>query len=120
MNNNTGVPNEIWSDRKRHLGLPISFTKYTLTPDRINIREGLFTITRNEIRLFRVLDVSVKMTLLQRLFGVGTVYIKSADETMHDFELENIADAEHVMEKISLYVDRNREKHGVGAVERME
>ena len=27
----------IWSDRKRHLGLPISFTKYSLSESRVFI-----------------------------------------------------------------------------------
>ena len=36
--------NVIWSDRKRTLfGLPLSFTKYILTEDRLFVQTGFFT-----------------------------------------------------------------------------
>ena len=41
----------IWSDRKRHLGLPLSFTKYSLSEDRLFRETGCFTIREEEILL---------------------------------------------------------------------
>ena len=34
----------LWKDRKRILGMPISFTKYALTEDRIFMETGLLNL----------------------------------------------------------------------------
>ena len=74
--------NVIWSDRKRTLfGLPLSFTKYTLTEDRLFIQTGLFTTTEDEVRLYRIMDVKLTITLVQKIFGVGTIKVSSADDS---------------------------------------
>ena len=60
----------IWSDRKRTIfGLPLSFTKYSLTNDRLFIQTGLFTTVEDEVRLYRIMDVKLTRTLGQKLFG---------------------------------------------------
>ena len=62
------MPDEpiLWKDRKRILGLPISFTRYELTATRLTIRKGLFSTTTDETRLYRVLDTSLTRTLGQK------------------------------------------------------
>ena len=83
--------NVIWSDRKRTLfGLPLSFSKYTLTEDRLFIQTGLFTTTEDEVRLYRIMDVKLTRTLGQKLFGVGTIRVSSADKSMGDFDITSI------------------------------
>ena len=68
----------LWEDRKRpFLGLPISFTKYRLSEDRLFINTGFFTLKEDEIRLYRILDIEFTATLYQRIFGIGTLRIKS-------------------------------------------
>ena len=44
---------ELWSDRKRvlFLGLPLSFTTYRLTSNRLFINSGLLTQKQDEVRL---------------------------------------------------------------------
>ena len=57
----------IWYDRKRTLfGLPLSFTKYELTDDRLFIKEGFFNTIYNEVRLYRITDVQLTRSLLQK------------------------------------------------------
>lgn len=41
MSNTSSI---LWSDRLRHLGLPISFTKYSITEDRLFRETGLYDI----------------------------------------------------------------------------
>ena len=53
----------LWKDRKRYLGLPISFTRYELTPTRFIIRTGVFTTNTEEVLLYRVLDLKLKRNL---------------------------------------------------------
>ena len=39
----------IWKDRKRYFGLPLSFTRYRLSDDRLFISEGFLNIKDDEI-----------------------------------------------------------------------
>lgn len=101
--------NVIWSDRKRTLfGLPLSFTKYTLTEERLFIQTGLFTTVEDEVRLYRILDVKLTRTLGQKIFGVGSIHVCSADKSMADFEITSVKNSAEVKEKLSELVEKNR------------
>ena len=80
----------LWKDRKRYFGLPISFTKYSLSEDRLFISQGLLNIRDDEVLLYRVRDIDTSRTLWQRLFGVGTITVMSSDKTMPNLVLKNI------------------------------
>lgn len=80
----------IWSDRKRFWGMPLSFTRYALSRDRLFLETGLLNTKCEEILLYRVRDISLSISLGQRIFGVGTVTIQSSDKTMPLLELKNI------------------------------
>ena len=80
----------LWQDRKRFMGMPISFTKYKLSKDRLFVETGLISTKYEEIVLYRVLDISLKRNLWQKLFGVGTVTVKSSDSTCPVLEIKNI------------------------------
>ena len=95
----------LWKDRKRYFGLPISFTKYSLSEDRLFISQGLLNIKDDEVLLYRVRDIDVSRTLWQRLFGVGTVTVMSSDKTMPTLELKNIKDPLFVKELIHKQVE---------------
>ena len=80
----------IWRDRKRFLGMPLSFTRYALSEDRLFLSVGFLSIKDEEVLLYRVRDISSSRSLGQRLFGVGTVTVVSSDKTMPSLELKNI------------------------------
>ena len=80
----------IWKDRKHFLGMPLSFTRYALSEDRLFLSVGFFSIRDEEILLYRVRDISSKRTLWQRIFGVGTVCIRSSDKSTPEVFLKNI------------------------------
>ena len=90
----------IWKDRKRYLGLPLSFTRYSLTEDRLFLSVGFLNIKDEEVLLYRVRDINTSRTFWQRLFGVGTVTVVSSDKTMPNFELKNVKDPLTVKELI--------------------
>ena len=69
----------LWKDRKRYFGMPISFTRYALSEDRLFLSVGFLNIRDDEILLYRVRDIDTSRNLWQRLFGVGTVPHKSSD-----------------------------------------
>mgnify|MGYP006954335327 CR=1 FL=1 len=41
----------IWKDRKRILGMPLSFTRYSLSEDRVFLDTGLLNMNLEEILL---------------------------------------------------------------------
>lgn len=95
----------LWQDRKRYFGLPLSFTRYRLSEDRLFVSEGFLNIKDDEILLYRVRDIDTRRNLWQRLFGVGTVTVISSDKTMPSLELKNIKDPIFVKELIHKQVE---------------
>ena len=95
---------ELWSDCKRvvFFGLPLSFTKYRLTTNRLFVNTGFLTQREDEVRLYRITDVSLSRTLMQRVFGLST-----------------IQDGEEVKEILSQSVERERIARRVSTRENM-
>ena len=103
----------IWHDRKRYLGMPLSFTRYAMSEDRLFTSVGFLNIKDDEILLYRVRDIDTNRTLWQRLFGVGTVTIMSSDKTMPTMVLKNIKDPVAVKEMIHEQVEDMKMKRRV-------
>ena len=104
----------LWRERKRiWCGLPWTFTVYSFDEERILVDSGVFTKRQDEIRLYRVLDLSVSRTLIQRIFGMGTIHLKTSDKTMGDFDMINIKKVMDVKTQLSDLVEANREKKRV-------
>ena len=104
----TANVNIIWKDRKRYLGLPLSFTRYSLSEDRLFLSVGFINLKDEEVLLYRVRDINTKRTLWQRLFGVGTVTIISSDKTMPNMVLKNVRDPIAVKEMIHEQVEETK------------
>ncbi len=108
----------IWQDRKRtFLGLPLSFTKYMLTEDRLFVEKGLLTTVLDEENLYRVRDVRVTRTLGQKLFGLGTVTVYSTDTSNGETILKSIKHPIEVKEEIVRLVELARKKNNIRASE---
>ena len=95
----------LWKDKKRYFGMPISFTRYCLSEDRLFLSVGFLNIKDDEILLYRVRDIDTVRSLWQRLFGVGTVTVVSSDKTMPTLVLKNIKDPVMVKELIHKQVE---------------
>ena len=104
----------IWRERKRICcGLPWTFTVYSFDEERIFVDTGFFTKRQDEIRMYRVLDISVTRTFGQRIFGMGTIHLKTSDQTMGDFDIKNIKKVMDVKSQLSDLIEANREKKRV-------
>ena len=95
----------IWKDRKRYLGLPLSFTRYSLSNDRLFLSVGFLDIKDDELLLYRVRDINTSRTLWQRIFGVGTVTVISSDKSTPTLVLKNIKDPIGVKELLHEQVE---------------
>ncbi len=108
----------VWQDRKRtFLGLPLSFTKYMLTEDRLFVEKGFFNSVLDEENLYRVRDVRVTRNLFQKLFGLGTVSVFSTASSNGVTVLESIRQPIEVKEEIVRLVEEARRKNNIRASE---
>lgn len=104
----------VWKDRKRNfLGLPWTFTKYAFTQDRLFLTTGLLKTEEDEVRLYRILDITKSKTLWQKIFGMGTIKVASADKSLGNFELKNVKNVDEVKEQLSHLVEECRDKKRV-------
>lgn len=117
---NIEMPEIIWHDRKRiFCGLPWTFTKYSLTKDRLFIETGLFNYKQNETRLYRILDLQLTRSFIQRLFGLGTIKVCSSDKALGNFDIKNIKFSSNVKELLSVNIEEQRQKNRVSSREFM-
>ena len=107
----------LWKDRKRHLGLPLSFTRYFLSEDRLFCETGLLNLKASEVLLYRVQDLELTMTLGQRIFGVGTVCVHSSDKSSPHLDLKNVKHPRQVKELIHQNVEAAKERRRMRTTE---
>lgn len=74
----------------------------------------------DEVRLYRIMDVSLERKLWQRMCGLGTIKCCSADKTMGDFEIRNIKKSREVKEMLSNMVEDERTRKKVSSREFMD
>ncbi len=110
----------IWKDRKRTLfGLPLSFTVYRLTKDRFFTQSGILNLKEEEVRLYRIMDITLKRSLGQRIFNLGTIHCCSSDKTSPEFDIQSIKNPVQVKEMLSHMVEEEREKKKISGREVM-
>ena len=98
----------LWSDRKRYFGLPISFTKYEISEDRLFQTTGFLNLKYEEILLYRVRDLELSRSFGQRIFGVGTIKVCSSDKTHPELYIQNVKDPAAVKELIHQLVEESK------------
>ncbi len=89
-------------ERKRwvFLGLPFTFTKYTVKEDMITIDAGLFKVIENDCYMYKVQDVQLTATIMERIFKLGTITCFTGDTTNPTLKLEHIRNARPVKDFI--------------------
>lgn len=89
-------------ERKRwlFLGLPFTFTKYTVKEDIITIDEGLLKTVENDCYMYKVQDVTHSASLMEKMFRLGTVTCYTGDTTHATLVLEHIKNSREVKEFI--------------------
>lgn len=109
----------LWKDRKRYFGLPLSFTRYSLSEDRLFLEKGFFNLSVDEVLLYRVRDLELNMRLTQRIFGVGTVCVHSSDKSIPHLDLKNVKNPREVKELIHRSVEAAKDSRRMRTMEVM-
>lgn len=111
----------VWNDRKRNIfGLPWTFTTYHLSEKKLLIKSGFLSTKEEEVRLYRIMDVTLKTTLMDRIFGIGTIHCCSADKSTPEFDVVRIKLPSEVKNKLSDLIEAERTARRVGMRELMD
>lgn len=91
-----------FKERKRWLffGLPFTFTKYRIKEDMITIDQGLLKTVENDCYMYKVQDVQHTASLVEKLFGMGTVICFTGDTTHSRLELQHIKNSRTIKDFI--------------------
>ncbi|MGN1160324.1 MAG: PH domain-containing protein [Lachnospiraceae bacterium] len=89
-------------ERKRWLffGLPFTFTKYTIKEDIITIKKGLLRTQEDDCYMYKVQDVRHTATLVEKLFGLGTVICYTGDTTNPELVLYHVKNSKAIKDFI--------------------
>lgn len=108
----------LWRERKRiWCGLPWTFTIYSFDEERFYVESGFLNQRQDEVRMYRIVDLTVTRTFIQRIFGMGTITVNSSDKTLGDFQIKNIKNVKEVKEQLSNLVEAQRDKKRVATRE---
>lgn len=91
-----------YMERKRVLffGLPWTFTKYTVGEDVITVNTGFFSTKENDCYMYKVQDVQLSVSLIERMFGMGTITCYTGDTTNPQLRIEHVKNAKVIKDFI--------------------
>ncbi len=88
---------------------------YEVTADRIEWGRGIFDRRVDNLDMFRVIDLNMRRTVFDVIFGIGSVSLITTDKTDPEFAFEKVRDCRslyNVIKKASLEADKqNRVIH---------
>lgn len=99
-------------ERKRikFLGLPFSFTKYTITEEKLTITTGFLSITEDDAFMYKIQDVRLTRSLAERMFKLGTITCYTGDTTHPELILHHIRHSGDIKDFIMLSSEEARRK----------
>lgn len=96
--------------RTKFLALPICFTTYTIMDEKITIKSGFLSITEDDAYMYKIQDVRLKKSFLERIFKIGTVICYTGDTTHPELELVHIKHAAEIKDYIMAASEEARRK----------
>lgn len=88
----------VFNERKRILffGLPWTFTKYSITKDLITVNTGFFKKEENDCYMYKVQDVKLTTSLLERMMGLGTITCYTGDVTNAQLVIQRVKHSKEI------------------------
>ncbi len=95
----------------------VKATQYEVTSERIRVRHGIITKRTDELELYRVNDTSLIEPLSLRMFGLGTIEVRTMDTTNPTLFLHAVHGARTLREDLRKSVELCRDRKGVRVTE---
>ncbi len=91
-----------YSERSRWLlfGLPWTFTKYEIRENDFTIIKGFFTVRENDCYMYKISDVEITRSFMQRLAGLSTIIMYTSDVTDRTIIMKNIKHGKEIKDFI--------------------
>ena len=105
-----GIESITEKKRWKLFGLPFTFTKYVIKKDILTIDSGFFNKVEDDCYMYKIQDVELESSLMQRMFGLGCVICFTGDTTHPKIYLHNIKNSKEVKEFILKYSEEARLK----------
>ena len=103
---------EKFREKKRSLlfGLPLSFTTYCIEEELLKVKSGFFTLREEDCYLYKIQDVSLTRTLLERMFGLSTIICHTGDTTDPVLMISHVRNGEEIKDYLVKTSDEIRLK----------
>ena len=87
-----------YKERSRWLlfGLPWTFTRYEIRENDFTIIKGFFTVRENDCYMYKIVDVQLSQSFMERLCGLGTITCYTGDTTDKELILKHIKNSEEI------------------------
>lgn len=102
-----GRPSVLWSPRMALTN------RYKLTNQRLIIEVGFIGRRTEEIDLFRVNDVGIKQNALERIVGIGDIYLSAIDSSSHTKFLHNAKQPDRIKDLLREASRQERQRRRV-------
>jgi uncharacterized membrane protein YdbT with pleckstrin-like domain len=96
--------------RVKFFGLPLSFTKYTITEEKLTITSGFLSITEDDAYMYKIQDVRLTRSLSERIFKLGTITCYTGDTTHPELILHHIKHSSQIKDFIMTSSEEARRK----------
>ena len=89
-------------ERKRwgFFGLPFTFSIFTVKEEVLSVDTGFLSKEENDCYMYKVQDVTLKTSLLERIFGLGTIICYTGDTTNPQLVMAHIKNARAIKDFI--------------------
>lgn len=96
--------------RTKFLALPICFTTYSINDEKLTITSGFLSITEDDAYMYKIQDVRLTRSLMERIFGLGTITCYTGDTTHPELKLLHIKNASEIKEYLMIESEEARRK----------
>ncbi len=99
-------------ERKRwvFLGLPFTFTEYTIGEEILTINRGLLKTVEDSCYMYKVLDIKLETTFFERIAGLGTIVCYTGDVTDQVLRIEHIKNSKPIKDFILMASEEMRKR----------
>jgi hypothetical protein len=84
-----------------------------MTNRALYIESGVLRYSFSEIRLFRICDIAITKTVIERFCNTGSLNIISTDKSTPSIRIGAILDVGNLKMLLSEYVDLERDRQGI-------